>query len=212
MMIQNRIIAGVFIVIPIGITIWLAVIFFDLITDWIDPVLENLNLTDTENQWLTLAMRGASLLVTLAVLFIIGQIAKWALGRRLMLTFERIVLEIPMVSTIYSTAKQVVDAMKGSEGGLFKKVVLVEYPRKGLYAMGFMTNENKSENELSIKTGTDLICVFMPFAPPTAGNLIFVPRSDCIFLEMRVSDGMKLIISGGVAAPEYPYKKAPPKN
>lgn len=205
-MIQNRIIAGVFIVIPVGITLWLTVKIFNLITQWIDPVMANLNLTDTENRWLILAMRGVSLLVTLAFLFIVGQIAKWALGRRLMLTFEKLIFEIPVIGTVYSTAKQVVDAMKGGNGGLFKAVVLVEYPRKGLYVMGFLTNENKSRNEMSEKTGNDLICVFMPFAPPTAGFLFFVPRQDCTFLEMSVSDGMKLIISGGVAAPEYPYK------
>ncbi len=211
-LIQNRIIAGVFIVIPIGITVWLAFLFFDLITKWIDPVIVKLDFSDTESQWFMIAMRGVSLLVSLVFLFIVGQIAKWTIGRRMMQTFEKIILEIPMVSTVYSTAKQVVDAMKGSKGGLFKQVVLFEYPRKGIYAIGFVTNENKSPNEMSTRTGNDLICVFIPFAPPTAGNLIFVPRTDCIFLEMSVSDGMKLIISGGVATPEYPYKTPDQKN
>jgi len=208
-LIQNRIIAGVLIVIPLGITIWLAFIFFNFITQWIDPVMENLNLSDAENKWFTLGMRGASLLATLAFLFLVGQIAKWALARRLMLTLEKLILEIPVISTVYSTAKQIVDAMKGGKGGLFKAVVLVEYPRKGLYVIAFLTNENKMKNEISEKTGSDLICVFMPFAPPTAGFMIFVPRNECTFLEMSVSDGMKLIISGGVASPEYPYKKSP---
>jgi uncharacterized membrane protein len=206
-LIQNRIIAGVLIVIPLGITIWLAIFFFNFITQWIDPVMDNLHLSDIENKWFTIGMRGVSLLATLAFLFLVGQIAKWTLARRLMLTFEKLIVEIPVISTIYSTAKQIVDAMKGGNGGLFKAVVLVEYPRKGLYVMAFMTNENKIKNEMSEKTGNDLICVFMPFAPPTAGFLIFVPRNDCIILEMSVSDGMKLIISGGVASPEYPHKK-----
>jgi uncharacterized membrane protein len=76
-----------------------------------------------------------------------------------------------------------------------------------VYTIGFLTNENKGRNEFSEKTGKNLISVFMPFAPPTSGYIIFIPREDCIFLEMSVSDGMKLVISGGVAAPEYPYTK-----
>jgi len=207
-LIQNRIIAGVLIVIPLGITIFLAVIFFNFITHWVDPVMENLNLSDAENKWFTLVMRGVSLLVTLVFLFLVGQVAKWTLGQRLMGTLEKVILEIPLINTVYSTTKQVVDAMKGANGGLFKKVVLMEYPRKGSYAITFLTNENKTKNEMSEKTGKDLICLFMPFEPPTAGMLLFVPREDCIFLDMSVSDGMKLIISGGVASPEYPYQKS----
>ena len=110
-----------------------------------------------------------------------------------------------------TTAKQVVDAIKGGNG-MFRQVVLVEFPRKGIYAIGFLTNENKGRHELSEKTGKNLISIFMPFAPPTSGYIVFVPKEDCIFLEMSVSDGMKLVISGGVAAPEYPYIKHKTEN
>jgi uncharacterized membrane protein len=205
--IQNRIIAGIFIVIPLAVTIWLVVLSFHIITKWSEPLMSQFHLSGLENKyWFELAIRGFSIIVTLVFLFIVGQVAKWAFGRRLMDFLERVILEIPVMSTIYSTAKQVVDAIKGGNG-MFRQVVLVEFPRKGVYTIGFLTNENKGRNELSEKTGKKMISVFMPFAPPTSGYLIFVPREECIFLEMNVSDGMKLIISGGVAAPEYPYIK-----
>ncbi len=205
--IQSRIIAGIFIVIPLAVTIWLVFIFFNLITKWSEPIMSQFHLSGLENKfWFELTIRGFSIIVTLTFLFIVGQVAKWTLGRRLMDTLEKGILEIPILSTVYSTAKQVVDAIKGGNG-MFRQVVLVEFPRKGLYTIGFLTNENKGVNELSEKTGKKMISVFMPFAPPTSGYLIFIPREDCIFLEMNVSDGMKLIISGGVAAPEYPYIK-----
>ena len=82
---------------------------------------------------------------------------------------------------------------------MFRKVVLIEYPRKGIYTIGFLTNENKEDWELSEKTGKDLISLFIPTTPnPTSGFLLFVPRKDCTFLDMKVSEGMKLVISGGV--------------
>lgn len=210
--IQNRIIAGIFIVIPLAVTIWLVVLSFHIITKWSEPLMSQFHLSGLEDKyWFELAIRGFSIIVTLVFLFIIGQIAKWTLGRRLMEFFERVILEIPVMSTIYSTAKQVVDAIKGGNG-MFRQVVLVEFPRKGIYAIGFLTNENKGRHELSEKTGKNLISIFMPFAPPTSGYIVFVPKEDCIFLEMSVSDGMKLVISGGVAAPEYPYIKHKTEN
>lgn len=205
--IQGRIIAGIFIVIPLTVTIWLAVIFFNLITKWSEPIMRQFHLSGLEDKyWFELAIRGFSIIVTLSFLFIVGQIAKWTIGKRLMDAAERGILEIPILSTVYSTAKQVVDAIKGGNG-MFRQVVLVEFPKNGVHTIGFLTNENKGRNEFSEKTGKNLISVFMPFAPPTSGYIIFIPREDCIFLEMSVSDGMKLVISGGVAAPEYPYTK-----
>jgi uncharacterized membrane protein len=210
--IQNRIIAGIFIVIPLAVTIWLVVLFFHIITKWSEPLMSQFHLSGLEDKyWFELAIRGFSIIVTLVFLFIVGQVAKWAFGRRLMDFLERVILEIPVMSTIYSTAKQVVDAIKGGNG-MFRQVVLVEFPRKGIYAIGFLTNENKGRNELSEKTGKNLISIFMPFAPPTSGYIVFVPKEECIFLEMSVSDGMKLVISGGVAAPEYPYIKHKTEN
>ena len=162
--IQNRIIAGIFIVIPLAVTIWLVVLSFHIITKWSEPLMSQFHLSGLEDKyWFELAIRGFSIIVTLVFLFIIGQIAKWTLGRRLMEFFERVILEIPVMSTIYSTAKQVVDAIKGGNG-MFRQVVLVEFPRKGIYAIGFLTNENKGRNELSEKTGKNLISIFMPFA------------------------------------------------
>ena len=210
--IQNRILAGVFIVIPLAVTTLLVVMFFNFITKWSEPIMARFNLSGMEGKyWFELSIRGFSIIITLIFLFIVGQIAKWALGRRLMDIFEKGILEIPVLSTIYSTAKQVVDALKGGNG-MFRQVVLVEFPKKGIYTIGFLTNENKGVNELSEKTGKRLISVFLPFAPPTSGYVLFIPREDCIFLEMSVRDGMKLIISGGVAAPEYPYVKRKIEN
>ena len=114
-------------------------------------------------------------------------------------------LKLPLINFIYSTCKQIGDTiMSSKKGNMFRQVVLFEYPRKGCYAIGFMTNENTPENsEAARRLGKgDLISVFMPTTPnPTSGFLMLIPRDECIMLDMSVSDAMRMIVSCGTVLP-----------
>ena len=124
---------------------------------------------------------------------------RYKFGRLLARFTEWLLLKVPILRSVYVTSRQIGEALWTPKGNMFSKVVLIEYPRKGIFTMGFLTNENKKDWELSEKTGKQLLSIFVPTTPnPTSGFLLFVPREDCQFLDMKVSDGMKLVISGGV--------------
>ncbi len=113
---------------------------------------------------------------------------------------------VPVVRTIYGVIKQIFDAVLAQSEGAFRDVVLIEYPRKGIWVIGFITSN--TEGEVQRVTPDDMVNVFLPTTPnPTSGFLLFVPRKDCIVLDMTVEEGVKLVISGGIVSP--PDKKAP---
>lgn len=201
--IGNRILAGFLLIVPIVMTIWIAAFLYDLLTDWAAWILKFKLFEPVRNIFgFETIVRLFSLVLVLAVLFCIGTIAKYAIGKRILTILERGILKIPMLNIVYSTAQQIIDALRNPSAGMFRKVVLFEYPRKGLYVIGFLTNENNDNWELDRKTGKDLISVFLPTTPnPTSGFLLFIPREDCIFLEMGITQGMRLVISGGAVGP-----------
>ena len=107
-----------------------------------------------------------------------------------------------MLNRVYSTVRQIGDAIWSPKGSMFRQVVLVEFPRKGLYTIGFLTSENNGKWEIGEKTGLELISVYVPTTPnPTGGYLIFVQRDECIFLDMDVASGMSLVVSCGAVLP-----------
>jgi len=210
----NKILAGFLLVVPIMMTIWITAFLYDLLTDWAAWILEFKVFEPVRTIFgFETIVRIFSLILILAVLFGIGTIAKYAIGKRIMTIMERGILKIPMLSIVYSTAQQIIDALRNPNAGMFRKVVLFEYPRKGLYVIGFLTNENNDNWEIDRKTGKDLISVFLPTTPnPTSGFLLLIPREDCIFLEMGIAQGMRLVISGGAVAPhEHENQKASEK-
>jgi uncharacterized membrane protein len=117
---------------------------------------------------------------------------------------EKLINHVPFVSTVYKTVKQVMKTFEASHKAVFSKAVLIEYPKKECYAIGFLSSE--FEGEVQDKIGRTVVNVFVPTTPnPTSGFLLVVPKDKVIELEMSVADGMKLIISGGIVVP--PYKK-----
>jgi len=146
---------------------------------------------------------GLGFLAGLILIVGVGWFASNYIGKRLLSFWDRFIHRIPVVSRIYRAAQQVGEAVLGQNRTLFQEVVLIEYPRKGVYCVAFRTNENGGEIEE--KTARDLISVFLPTTPnPTSGFLLFVPTSDVIRLSMTVEEAMKLIISAGaVLPPEY---------
>ena len=147
---------------------------------------------------------GIAVLLILATIFIIliviGMLARNVIGKRLILFGESILARIPMVNKIYRAVQQISHAFVGKV--IFTRVVLLQYPRKGIYSIGFVTSDTKGE--ISSEISKNSINVFLPTTPnPTSGYLLFVPEKDTISLSMSVEDAMKLVISGGAVTPNY---------
>jgi len=147
---------------------------------------------------------GIAVLLILAAIFItlavIGMLARNVIGKRLILFGESLLARIPMVNKIYRAVQQISHAFVGKV--IFTRVVLFEYPRKGIYSMGFVTSDTKGE--IASEISKDSINVFLPTTPnPTSGYLLFVPEKDTISLSMSVEDAMKLVISVGAVTPNY---------
>ena len=203
---RNMIVTGVIVAVPVILSLWVAWYLYSHLTDWGIRLADTLNLmADLPDFWRTQIIRLLALIVVLVVLFFLGVLTKITLGRRLIEKAQALLLKLPLVSFIYSTCKQIGDTiMFSKKGNMFQQVVLFEYPRKGCYAIGFMTNENTQENsEVARRLGKgDLISIFMPTTPnPTSGFLMFIPRDECIMLDMSVSDAMRLIVSCGAILP-----------
>jgi uncharacterized membrane protein len=201
--IWNRVLTGFLLIMPLAITIWIAAVFYAMLTGWAAAMLKWPVFKELAGiPGLEFLIRLLALFLMLALLYLIGWGAKFAIGKRILVVMERAALKIPMINVVYSTIRHIVDAFSKKKTGMFRKVVLFEYPRKGVYAIGFLTNENEEEWEVSRKTGEDLISVFLPTTPnPTSGYLLFIPRRDCVFLDMGIAEGMRLVISGGAISP-----------
>lgn len=194
---RNRLIAGLFIVIPIGFSLWLVFFLYGKMTGWSLSFLQQQDRTF----WVEQGIRMLTLLVMLALLIAIGQIAKYTIGKRIISLTEYLMLKLPMINTVYSTVRQLWHAIWSPDNGMFSKVVLFEYPKKDIYVIGFLTNENKGAWELHDKVEKELLSIFLPTTPnPTSGVLLFIPRENCTFLDMDVTEGMRLVISGGVVS------------
>jgi len=150
---------------------------------------------------------GLGLVLALTILVVTGLFAANFAGRRLVELGDRIVTRIPLVNGIYFGAKQVAETLFSDSSTAFKRVLLVEYPRKGLWSMCFQTSD--MIGEVQHRTAEDVICVFLPTTPnPTSGFLLFVPRQDLVPLDMRVDEGLRMIISLGVAVPRWSSPEA----
>ena len=152
--------------------------------------------------WSLAALVLAVLLVSLA-----GLLTRYYIGKRMIAWLDTTMLRVPLLNKIYGTIKQVNSAFSANKKTAFKTVVLVEFPRSGMYSIGFLTSEE--HEEIRAKTGEEVVCVFIPTTPnPTSGFLVLVAKDKITRLEMSVADAIKYIISLGSVAPEY----APPRN
>lgn len=145
---------------------------------------------------------GAGIVMTVVFIFLVGLLATNIFGKKLVTLGEAMVDKIPIVRSVYTGTKQVITTLIDSNAKSFSQCVLVEFPRKGVYVLGFITSEAKGE--IQLKTMERVVNVFVPTTPnPTSGFLIFVPRQDLVELEMPVDDGIKLVISGGIVTPSF---------
>ena len=145
----------------------------------------------------------ASTLIVIVLITALGFFSRWVMGKYFGGVAERFISNIPGVSAIYSTVKQIVTTFSSSNRSVFSKVVLIQFPRKGVYSIGFLTNE--AQGEVQAKTAEHVWTIFVPTTPnPTSGYLAMVPRPEIIELDMSIGDGMKLVISGGTVIPPFP--------
>ncbi len=184
---------GILVLLPLMATIYILWYVFSFMEGLLDPLLRYL---------LGRSIPGLGFLLSLVIILLIGLFGRNILGKRIISFGERLLFRIPLVRTIYTTVKQILEALFGGRTYVFEKVVLLEYPRKGLYQLGFVTRD--VAKELNKLVHTDLVNVFIPTTPnPTSGMLVMVPKEDVLHLKMKVEDGMKLIISGGTLTPMF---------
>ncbi len=197
---RNTMIAGLFIVVPIFITLWVGHWGVSAMTDWAVSLYARSGYEDFP-AW-AVVVRVATILLIFVGIFFVGQIAKITLGRNFIRWTQMLLLKLPLLRIVYSTCEQIGETVKSSQGGLFKQVALFEYPKKGSYAIGFITNYNEEKFEVNEHLAEEVYSIFMPTTPnPTSGFLIFIPKRECIVLHMSVSEAMTLIVSGGVILP-----------
>ena len=144
----------------------------------------------------------AAFVLAVMLVSIIGRLARNYIGKKLIQWMDAVMLKVPLLNNIYSTIKQVNEAFSTGKRSAFKTVVLIQFPREGIYSLGFLTGEQ--HDEVQQKTKEKIVCIFVPTTPnPTSGWLVLVPEKDVTKLEMSVADAIKLIISLGSVSPEY---------
>lgn len=200
--------AGLLVTAPIFLTIyitWMVVSFLDSqIVSLLPSQLRDLFTTRIPGFG---EVPGYGLIIGLVMITLVGALAAGFIGRWLIRMGESVLARMPIVRSIYSASKQVLETVMASQSDAFRDVVLVQYPRKGLWVIGFVTGNTKGE--VQQRTHDDTVNVFVPTTPnPTSGFLLFCPRQELVFLDMSVDDALKLVVSGGIVTPPAP-KVAP---
>lgn len=202
MRLRNYFLTGLVIAGPIGITLWLTWTFIQWVDSWVKPLIPHIYNPDT---YLPFPVPGIGLITAVLLLTIIGFLAANFLGRSLLRLGESIVNRMPLVRNLYSGLKQIFETVLDERGNSFSKAALIEYPRKGLWAIVFISTDTKGEVAKRLLDKADTLSVFLPTTPnPTSGFLLFVPKEEIIELSMSVEDAAKLVISAGLVNPAYP--------
>ena len=188
---------GVIVTAPISITVFLVWQFLTFLDTQVEGLLPARYNPET---YLPFSLPGVGLLIMLAFLTIVGMLTAGLAGRTLVRLGERLLARMPVVRSVYGTLKQIFETVLAQSSRSFREVVLIEYPRRGLGAIGFVTGPTRGE--IQARSEEELVNVFLPTTPnPTSGFLLFVPRKDLIHLDMSIEDGIKLVISGGIVGP-----------
>lgn len=190
-------IAGVLVTAPITITVWLAweiVGFFDAQVQSLLPAQYN------PEHYLPFTIPGIGLLVFLLAVTLIGALTAGLIGRTALSLGERVLAKMPVIRTVHAALKQIFETVLAHKSEAFRQVVLFEYPRRGIWCMGFVSG--RTEGEVQNLTEDEVVNVFLPTTPnPTSGFLLFVPKKDLVTLDMSVEDGIKMVVSGGIVTP-----------
>ena len=189
---RNYFFAGIVVLIPIGITVYLTIIIISISSKILPKEIN-------PNHYLPYKIPGLEIIISLFLITIIGWLSLSFLGKRMLELFNKILKRIPIVRTIYSAIGQMIETFSQSDKER-KNVVLVEYPRKGSWAVGFATKDNVGE--IANKTNKNLVNVFVPTTPnPTSGFLLMFPKEDIIYLNISFEEASKFIVSAGTSNP-----------
>lgn len=201
---------GLVICAPLAITAYLTWSFILWVDGWVKPYIPAMYNPDT---YLPFPVPGFGLLTALFLITMIGFLTANLVGRSILGFGESLLDRMPLVRSIYKGLKQIFQTVLAEQSNSFKQAGLIEYPRKGLWSIVFIATATRGEVDKRLP-GEDTISVFLPTTPnPTSGFLLFVPRSDVIFLDMSVEEAAKLVISAGLVAPDFPRKPIePPKT
>lgn len=195
--IKRNFLAGLLVLLPISLTIYVIVFLFKLVDRFLDYLPTKYN----PQTYLPFHIPGLGFILLVFIIFFIGLLARNYIGHKLVDIWEQLVGRIPFIRSIYIATKQLAETIFLKTDTNLKRVVLIEYPRKGLYVLGFTTGITKGE--IQDKTHKKVINVFIPTTPnPTSGFYLLVPEEDLKYLEMAVEDAFKLLISGGIITPE----------
>jgi len=196
--IKRWLFTGIILLVPIVVTIYL----FLSIVNAMDGLIRLIPAIWQPDQLIGFHLPGLGVVLTLIIVLITGMLGTSFIGRWLVRKGENIVERIPLVRSVYGALKNVLETVLRDNQDAFRRVVLIEYPRRGTYALGFVSGTG--EGEVQHKTGENVITVFVPTAPnPTSGFLLYVPEEETTALEMSVEDAMKSVISAGVITPPW---------
>ena len=195
---RKYVIAGLLVWMPLGITF----LVIRAIVGLLDRTLLLLPEPYQPDNLLGMHIPGLGVLLAAILVLTTGMIVANFLGKLLVVAWEHFLARIPLVRSLYAAIKQIMEAVLSTDAQSFRKVLLIEYPRKGVWSLAFLTSDNLGE--VQAKTRGEVISVFIPTTPnPTSGFIIMVPKDEVIELDMAVEDGLKMIISLGVAVPPW---------
>ena len=199
---RRYLIAGILVWLPLGVTLLLLRVLVSIM----DRTLLLLPQQYRPEELLGFAIPGLGVLLTIVLLLVTGLLATNFVGSAFVGGWESLMDRIPVVRSIYSAAKKFLEIIFSESGSAFKKVLLIEYPRKGTYSLAFQTSAELGE--VQSRTGEDVVSCFVPTTPnPTSGFIIIVPKKDVTVLDMEVDEALKMIISLGVVIPEWRHDR-----
>ncbi len=216
---RSNFLAGLIIVAPIGLTFWLIYTVVGWIDSWVWPFVPNYYQPEaiinryfgSAEDPIRVNVRGIGVVIFLVFTVLVGWLGKGLIGRSFLRWAERIVDRMPVVRSIYNGVKQIAETVFSQRDTSFDKACLIEYPRKGIWAIAFISTNAKGEVKAKLPGPDDIATVFLPTTPnPTSGFLLFLPRADVIELDMTVEDAAKLVISAGLVYPNGKDPTVPP--
>jgi len=189
---------GILVMTPLILTIYVVWAFITFVDNLVVPIVPYYYRPST---YLPFPIPGLGLIIVFIFTTFVGILATGLFGRTLIRLWENILSRMPVVRSVYSAIKQILETVMATQSDAFRQAVLVEYPRKDIWAIGFVTGSTKGE--VGENVNKKMVNVFMPTTPnPTSGFLLFFPEKDLIFLKMSVEDALKLVVSGGMVIPK----------
>ncbi len=196
--ISSWFLTGILVMTPLILTIYVAWAFITFVDNLVVPLVP---FDYRPSNYLPFSIPGLGLIIVFIFTTFVGLLATGLFGRTLIRIWENILNRMPVVRSVYSAIKQILETVMATQSDAFRQAVLVQYPRKDIWAIGFVTGSTKGE--VGKRVDKKMVNVFMPTTPnPTSGFLLFFPEEDLIFLNMSVEDALKLVVSGGMVVPK----------